>query len=375
MKIYDLLRIIILVMLLSYSSVCFAEGCFYNGAESRVAGLTKTSGNLILDNKFNVEAGYLYNIFHVSPSLWMFSDYPANAYADVDNNCLLFGRTLLVTQLWENGGFPGEHAIAGIMAHEFAHFYQDEQELEESVPTKELQADYLAGYYLGIKSYFAPTNIEVFARSLYEMGDYGFRSPQHHGTPKQRITSMVAGFQAAKRGTDLDDAYDNGLIQAKNLQRSDPNQSIHIDPDPSSTGSNTEFCSVLKQVLDASEDSFDDIKGEKIPSIVETSSVRYSTDTKLPGARKSVIYISLGSSKSRYSCSFDYQTRTEAETQFNSLKASLRMCLPTSHFEDSMDDGKPECEVKDASNRKIIRFYLERNDEGKFYNVIWVYAR
>jgi hypothetical protein len=102
----------------------------------------------------------------------------------------------------------GGYAVAGIMAHEFAHILQFDKESELSGKARELHADFMAGYYLGKKSYFAPTNVRAFAVSLFEKGDYAFRSPSHHGTPQERVNAMVAGVQSAN--LDLDDAYETG---------------------------------------------------------------------------------------------------------------------------------------------------------------------
>ena len=81
-----------------------------------------------------------------------------------------------------------------------------------NLPTKlrELHADYLAGYYLG-KEGLSREKMEVFARSLFEMGDYNFWHPDHHGTPQERVQAMITGFMAGRHNRSVDEAYREGV--------------------------------------------------------------------------------------------------------------------------------------------------------------------
>ncbi len=175
--------------------------------------ILKTTGNVALDNSLNQEGNFLHNVFGIAPNLFIFDDgRQPNAFASPQSTMpgysgtVYLGRTLLATELWSMA--KGSQAVAGIMAHEFAHVLQFESGTKSSGKYLELQADYLAGYYLGKKSYLSPTNLRAFATSLYEKGDYNFWSPAHHGTPEERVKAMMAGFAA--RDLSLDEAHSQG---------------------------------------------------------------------------------------------------------------------------------------------------------------------
>ncbi|MDP3838452.1 MAG: hypothetical protein Q8Q54_05975 [Methylococcales bacterium] len=112
-----------------------------------------------------------------------------------------FGIELLSDELFSNewGGL----AVAGIMAHEFGHIFQYQSDfyslLTQSQPTDrllELHADYLAGYYLGLKRLRGgEIDIKGFLDSLYLKGDTHFNSPSHHGTPIERAKVMLEGYK------------------------------------------------------------------------------------------------------------------------------------------------------------------------------------
>lgn len=172
--------------------------------------LIKTTGNPDLDMRFNQEATMIYSVFGVNPNLFIFDDGRSpNAYASPEitlpgyTGTVYFGTSLLRSELWSMS--KGGHAVAGIMAHEFAHILQLRANSRLSGRARELHADFLAGYYLGRKSYFLPTDIRGFANSLFEKGDHAFWSREHHGTPHERVNAMVAGFQSAN--ADLRSAY------------------------------------------------------------------------------------------------------------------------------------------------------------------------
>ena len=173
----------------------------------------KSTGLPQLDHRFNVEASMLCMLFKVNPNLFIFDDLGSpNAFASPEGptGTVCFGIGFIVNELWSMN--KGEHALAGIMAHEFAHILQ----LKERCPLplrgkhRELHADFLAGYYLSRKGYFTQINILAFAYSLFEKGDYYFWSPVHHGTPHERVGAMVEGFKYG--GQPLPNAYYSGMI-------------------------------------------------------------------------------------------------------------------------------------------------------------------
>jgi hypothetical protein len=98
----------------------------------------------------------------------------------------------------------GDAALAFIIGHEYGHSMQKHHSFTPENPTiTELQADCLAGYYIG-----SVRNINFDEKDILKiynvakfMGDYNFESNQHHGTPRQRAAAVlvgVAGYMVQK---------------------------------------------------------------------------------------------------------------------------------------------------------------------------------
>lgn len=175
--------------------------------------VTKTTGNPGLDSMFNGEANSLKDEFGVNPNMLLLDDsMGANASASCADTMpgyfgtVQFGVRLIAGELWRMD--HGPVAVQGIMAHEWAHVLQCRLHSDLVGKDKELHADFMAGYYLSKRSTIARGNLGGFARSLFEKGDYNFRDPNHHGTPDERVTVMVAGYSC--HANRLADAYEEG---------------------------------------------------------------------------------------------------------------------------------------------------------------------
>ena len=102
--------------------------------------------------------------------------------------------------------FP-EVAIAGVCSHEYGHIVQFKYGLIERVnlgqKTKkrsELQADYFAGYFAGLRKRERPSYpAAVVATAQRSFGDAAYNNEQHHGTPLERGAAVVRGFEASFR--------------------------------------------------------------------------------------------------------------------------------------------------------------------------------
>lgn len=200
-----------LFAILFYASIAYSQ-CFVSNFGS-LGTLYKTTGNAALDQKFNNSQATLQNLFGVSVNQFVYEDGQSpNAYATRSDNpmydgLVAFGRTMLASRLWNIN--KGEYAIAGILAHEYAHVMQIKKGTSySSGKLKELHADYMAGYFIGTQG-FPQNGINAFANDLYSIGDYDFWSPQHHGTPEERVDAMLAGFQ--NRNLSANSAYSAGL--------------------------------------------------------------------------------------------------------------------------------------------------------------------
>jgi hypothetical protein len=186
--------------------------------------LHSSSGNPGLDRAMIAELRRALQVIPVAPGFKFFRDDSPNALAtdaslvpDTEGTVLL-GINLIRSEM--EGKEDGGIAVAGICAHEIAHIYQFKhgwlQRLRKhNVAPVELQADFIAGYYMGVRQQFAAGRIQVFGESLFKKGDYEFNDPGHHGTPEQRLQLMMQGFSAGRRGVEFEAAAREGAELAR----------------------------------------------------------------------------------------------------------------------------------------------------------------
>ena len=210
-----LLRELLLVMLAVHSITPLHGQCFAGSLES-IGRLYKSTGDKELDKMLYYHKIKMENLFGVQTQMYIYDDRQApNAlavrcqhFSKCKDGTILFGYNMLLKQLWMSN--YKEYAVVGVMAHEFAHILQYSRNNDLPTKLKELHADYLAGYYLG-KEGLSIAQVEVFARSLFELGDYNFWHPDHHGTPQERVQAMVAGFMTGKHNRSVYEAYREGI--------------------------------------------------------------------------------------------------------------------------------------------------------------------
>lgn len=98
-------------------------------------------------------------------------------------------------------------AVAKVCAHEFGHIAQYKYGLRDAIvagqPTSkrlELHADYLAGYFAGVRKRERPDYpAAVFAAAAHAHGDFNVTGKKHHGAPDERAAAVVRGFEVAYR--------------------------------------------------------------------------------------------------------------------------------------------------------------------------------
>jgi len=107
----------------------------------------------------------------------------------------------------EQAGFghaAGDFAVAYVVAHEYAHNLQQELGIFDNVVTPtaqpfELQADCMAGvwaYSVFAKGDLQPGDIEEATNAALAVGDFDVGNQQHHGTPAERRSALLAGFDS-----------------------------------------------------------------------------------------------------------------------------------------------------------------------------------
>lgn len=205
------LTVLLVAVSPTVSSQTDRPACYWNGdsSGSSSGGLFTTTGAAWMDAGFNRELYYLRPMFGVNPAFFLYDDSGgANAQATPNvmspmfrDGTVVFGKELMTTELQKTG--PSTNfTIPAIMAHEFTHILQFKT--GEHLPTMlaELEADYMAGWYMerrdrqsGWSSYSVMQGLQDF----YDHGDYDFNEPDHHGTPEQRMASFRRGFQTGSQ--------------------------------------------------------------------------------------------------------------------------------------------------------------------------------
>jgi hypothetical protein len=176
--------------------------------------LITSSGDAQLDHALGRALLRLAEAFDVYPGFGFIDDSDGeNAYAAREDRIagthgtVYFGLTLFRRTMarFDDGGM----AVLAICAHEFAHIHQFwsgyHKELTETLDGKvrlaELHADYLAGYFLARrKAEYTQLNIQGAGALIESLGDTEFSSPEHHGTPAQRVHAIEAGYAYGTTG-------------------------------------------------------------------------------------------------------------------------------------------------------------------------------
>jgi hypothetical protein len=175
------------------------------GSGLEVGTLLKTTGDPQLDKSLISEMTMQSKFYGYRPAFVLYSGGEKNAaavnktladYPQTDGT-ILYNIDMLREQLslsrW------GGSILAGVIAHEFAHIYQYHNDylrrllgLDQTVKFVELHADFLSGFYMGGKS--GSIEVKDYANAFFEIGDYEFNAPAHHGTPAERYLALKAGF-------------------------------------------------------------------------------------------------------------------------------------------------------------------------------------
>ena len=191
--------------------------CLNQGYDISNKKVYTSTGHADLDSYLNTEKKYLESIFKVKVELKVLDDTGSpNAFATSESSntyyfdgTVFLGYTLLSEEMAKNKN--GIDAIRGIMGHEFAHILQNKLECPLQESSRELHADFLAGYYMGKRGFYSADALTAFAKSLYEKGDSHLWDDSHHGTPKQRLNIMLAGYYTSNTITSPQEAYKAGL--------------------------------------------------------------------------------------------------------------------------------------------------------------------
>jgi hypothetical protein len=168
------------------------------------------SGNDKFDFALAHALAKIANAFEVLPSFAFYDDENSpNAYASREltlpktAGSVFLGLSLLKRDMAYKEA--PEVAVATVCAHEFGHILQYKYGLidilnagQTTIKRVELQADYFAGYFTGLRKRELPTYpAAVAAVAQFNVGDTAVTDRRHHGTPEERGAAVVRGFEAA----------------------------------------------------------------------------------------------------------------------------------------------------------------------------------
>ncbi|HYG63864.1 MAG TPA: neutral zinc metallopeptidase [Thermoanaerobaculia bacterium] len=119
-----------------------------------------------------------------------------SGYCPVDHAVFITSRDIAMAYQ------HGDAALAFIIAHEYAHAMQTAfRFMPRITPMAELQADCLAGVYLGSlpNVTYDRSDMREIGTLAYRIGDYRW-GRLHHGTPDQRVQAVLHGIGASRDG-------------------------------------------------------------------------------------------------------------------------------------------------------------------------------
>lgn len=223
----QILKLFIVGTLLLLSNFALNAQCDgHKGMLNSVNLGSRSAGELQLDAQFNRTKGHLQDFFGIKVDLYFYEEetgaqaltFCSSLYSEIYDGTIRFGLGLLRNELRIRTN--GEHAAAAILAHEFAHIFQCRVGGSLRHFKRELQADFLAGYFLGRKSYSYRYEVDIvpFANELF--ADDTWYEPFHYGTPRERAEAMIFGFHNAHLG--LEAAYIKSLYHFNAFERADP---------------------------------------------------------------------------------------------------------------------------------------------------------
>ncbi|RAU82935.1 hypothetical protein DP923_06735 [Pontibacter arcticus] len=140
---------------------------------------------------------------------------PESPYFSLDGFATSYDQLIVIgdglVQMVSESGVEADIVWTGILAHEWAHQIQFKNsgkwypnggaasDPSEDTRYTELEADFLAAYYMTHKrgATYNSKRVEQFFNLFFQIGDCGFASPGHHGTPAQRMAAAQLGFGLA----------------------------------------------------------------------------------------------------------------------------------------------------------------------------------
>jgi len=180
---------------------CYQPSFAGAAASNFGCGILPSFGNPLIDGPWQQEIQIQTQFFSGVPAqvypLDECSPATMNAFATPDG-FILMGRYFANDIIQRTGtNLP----IAGVLAHEWAHRAQFTFgwmiRTEPTVRRTELEADMWSGLYMGLAKSWTGPLMQSYFQTLFNIGDFNFNSPNHHGTPNQRYAAGATGINLA----------------------------------------------------------------------------------------------------------------------------------------------------------------------------------
>jgi len=188
--------------------------CILAAKPAGVKSVTET-GLPELDKRLKSECAFLNQLFGVEPEFVLVSGgTPRRAFAVTGGKGAVFVSATWLQEIWADENRVA--TVAAVLAHQYAHVVQERRVCLLPEWARELDADMLAGWYLGkrnIATLGSGTDLDpAFAAALFASKDEYLNARLDHGPPERRASALSQGFTLFRAGKlTLDKAYRQGL--------------------------------------------------------------------------------------------------------------------------------------------------------------------
>jgi hypothetical protein len=206
----------------------------FNYMDLRNGQLSDSCGDSAIDEKVRLVHTSINNTLHLDTNYKFYDDVISNIFvvAHADKNYLdgtlfieiNFIKKILASDL-NNSSLAKDSLLYFLIAHELSHLKQLKIELTFSgYKSKqiELHADFLAGWWVARFLRTTNNNSPEYQDAFFKVISLAFRMGDtdpiegHHGTPKERLDAVSAGF-GLQNETDPDKVYEKGIYYVSHL--------------------------------------------------------------------------------------------------------------------------------------------------------------
>jgi len=209
------MRLLILIFTLFLHFVIISQ-CYLSNEIMGGMHIENTTGDKNLDAiLFNQKKG-LESVFPVKVDLYFGVERNRSGNAFFHPSCKSLycnGRIVLGLFLMQELSKRSDSYIrlVSVFAHEYGHAMQQKYGWSGNGKWRELHADYLAGYYIGLCRLSTESEVLSGFTEFASRGNYDYNNPDFHGTPEERSCAFIEGFKYAyKPNTNIYTAYNEG---------------------------------------------------------------------------------------------------------------------------------------------------------------------